>query len=318
MTPPICHLHRRQKEGTFSVRQPVSGCRLWNLWEIMKLFKAREFVFLILDFQQYMEDCDAGKRAATGASLTAALTRLMPDGFVASILGKWKEALALCEDIKLENAAKALRLSILHLENTKDQADYSSLGADFRQLFDAICTDFWTRKFIQIPEEHGRYVNSDDLMGPEVKTAFPSAASDIREAGNCLAVDCGTAAVFYLMRAVEWGLRSFCAHLGIKNIKKSKKPGDKRLVPIAYSQWERILEDARGRVDAKIDKLRPGKTKQEAQEFYYPLLQDLRGFKDAWRNHVMHTRAVYTVKDSEAIMDHVKGFLERLSTKVSE
>jgi hypothetical protein len=33
------------------------------------------------------------------------------------------------------------------------------------------------------------------------------------------------------------------------------------------------------RIDKKIDALPPGPRKQQLQEFYYSLLQDLRGFK---------------------------------------
>jgi hypothetical protein len=299
------------------VRKPVSGCKLWNLWELMKVFKAREFAFILLDLHQYSIDCDDRKRHEK-SGITVFSAQPVPDEFIDGVLKKWREALLLCEDIKLENAAKSLRMAIVNLQSgQRNQFDYSSLGTDFRHVFETISSDFWSRKFIQISEDYGKYVNNDALFGAEVSSAFADAGPELREAGNCLAVDCGTAAVFHLMRAVECGLREFCGHLGIKNIRKSKKPGNKKMVPIEYSQWEKILEDARDRVDAKINRMKPGKAKQEAQEFYYPLLQDLRGFKDAWRNHVMHARQAYTVKDAEAIMDHVRGFLLRVSTKVT-
>ena len=64
--------------------------------------------------------------------------------------------------------------------------------------------------------------------------------------------------------------------------------------------------------------MRPGKVKQSAQEFYYPALQDVRGIKDAWRNHVMHTRREYTALEADAILEHVKRLMATLAPKVKE
>jgi hypothetical protein len=155
-------------------------------------------------------------------------------------------------------------------------------------------------------------------MGPEVINAFPSAGPDIIEAGNCLAAECHTAAVFHLMRVVEWGLRALAASLGVRRIRTSKKPGNNKYTPISYTEWERILDGLQTAVDAKITKMKRGKAKQDLQEFYYPALQDIRGIRDAWRNHVMHTRAEYGLEDVMAVFSHVKRLMKNLSSRVSE
>ena len=68
------------------------------------------------------------------------------------------------------------------------------------------------------------------------------AVEDIREAGNCMAADCNTAAVFHLMRAVEWGLRALCVDLGFRKLKRrNSKTGEVRYTPIAYEDWDNIL-----------------------------------------------------------------------------
>src|SRR4051794_4802873 len=50
-----------------------------------------------------------------------------------------------------------------------------------------------------------------EIMGAEVKAAFPSAMPDVLEVGNCLAAECNTAAVFHLMRVAEVGLRALAS-----------------------------------------------------------------------------------------------------------
>ena len=208
---------------------------------------------------------------------------------------------------------------VAELQRFKLTVDYAINVGDIRREIRAFRKNLevvlCARKFITVSKKNSKYFEQEKLFGDAIYDKFPDAREDIKDAGNCIAVDLGTAAVFHLMRAVEWGLRELCRRLGLLKIRKSKKPGRIKYVPMEYAQWEQILTDLQDRVDAKINVLKPGKTKQQAQEFYYPLLHDIKGFKDAWRNHVMHTRRNYTVLDAEAILDHVKRFMCLLASK---
>lgn len=74
-------------------------------------------------------------------------------------------------------------------------------------------------KFAMIPAERAQYFERDDLFGASFHKQVPSESNaEIRAAGNCLAMDLNTAAVFHLMRAVELGLRKFVAYLQSKGI----------------------------------------------------------------------------------------------------
>ena len=134
--------------------------------------------------------------------------------------------------------------------------------------------------------------------------AFPNSLTDMRQAGNCIALGLDTAAVFHLMRVVEWGLRALCKNLKVSEIKKG---------PIEYATWDAILEKLPDVVDAKLRVMSRGPKKQKAQEFYHPTLKEINGFKDAWRNHVMHVRREYMSKDAEAISAHVDRFMNLLA-----
>jgi hypothetical protein len=160
------------------------------------------------------------------------------------------------------------------------------------------------------------YVNNVNLMGSEVIKAFPHASADIVEAGNCLAAECNTAAVFHLMRAFEWGLRTFAADLGISRfVEWSKKEQRFKYTPARFAVWERFLDHLPTRVDKTLKTLRPGALKQKRQEYYRSVCDDVKTVKDAWRNHVMHTRRDFNAEEAEAVFVRVKDMLRRMASK---
>jgi hypothetical protein len=99
---------------------------------------------------------------------------------------------------------------------------------------------------------------------------------------------------------------------------QSKKTKQLPAIAIEYAVWEAIFQQLHDRIDKKIDALPPGPRKQQLQEFYYSLLQDLRGFKDAFRNHVMHGRKIYSAKAADDLLDYVRRFMSLLATQISE
>ncbi len=113
-------------------------------------------------------------------------------------------------------------------------------------------------------------------------------------------------------------MRALCKDIGLRKTQRTKKSGKPVYAPIEYSEWEKILDQLQSRADSKLEKLKRGTDKQKLQEFYYPVIQDLRAFRDAWRNHVMHTRAEYTREEAIAVFGRVKSFMENLASRVGE
>ena len=162
-------------------------------------------------------------------------------------------------------------------------------------------------KFLILDSEKEGFFHRDSLFGDQVNQAFPSAASDIKEAGNCLAMELNTAAIFHLMRAVEIGLRTWARHLKVR-IKRT---------PLEYAEWGTLI----GQIEKKIDliTLKPrGPKKSEALEFYRGVLGEFNAFKDVWRNNIMHSRRSYNQDEAKEVCSHVRGFMQRLSRRVSE
>jgi hypothetical protein len=192
--------------------------------------------------------------------------------------------------------------------------EFATIQSEVTHVADTLCDELRKRSFLLVTAARRGYIENPSFMGTDVSDAFPSALKDIHEAGNCLGAECNTAAVFHLMRVVEWGLRALCAHVGLRKAKRKK--GNR--VPISYADWETMLNQLQPLVDAKIGKMKRGSSKQAAQEFYYPALQDIRAIRDAWRNHLMHTRATYSSADADTICGHVRRLMSTLATKVRE
>lgn len=150
------------------------------------------------------------------------------------------------------------------------------------------------------------FFEQHDLFGEAVSAAFPSAQSEIKDAGNCLAADLHTAAVFHLMRAVEHGLRALARHLKVK-------AGQ----PLEYACWEQVIRA----IDQRLDKIRlktRGRKKSAELEFYGRLLMECAYFKDKWRNPVSHARDRYSEAGALDALGHVQDFMKKLAERVKE
>jgi hypothetical protein len=59
-----------------------------------------------------------------------------------------------------------------------------------------------------------------------------------------------------------------------------------------------------------------GSAKDSALEFYSGARADVNGFKDEYRNLVMHVRASYDERQALRALATVHGFMERLAAKI--
>jgi len=231
----------------------------------------------------------------------------MDAGFTKRAHAAVKHALTLTKQHTFQDADLIATRAEMELSYPRE---FPAIRSEVTHVADAIRDELRKRSFFMVVPERQKYAENPNYIGKDVLDAFPSVLHEANEAGNCLAADCNSAAVFHLMRIVEWGLRALCVHMGLRKAKRKKG----KYVSISYVDWETMLNQLQPLVDNKIEKMRRGKTKQAAQEFYYPALQDIRAIRDAWRNHLMHTRAIYSDAEAEAICAHVKRLMSALST----
>lgn len=282
--------------------------RVWSLWDIMKQFHASEMFAAYRDLRQLVCDCEA--LTEFGGSPEA--------GFLDRAQRSLDEAKTVCDEAGFSRAVDTIQKALSEIDTYCVKTEFVGIRQECNRAADAIDDEVGERLFILISPKYVNLVNYPATFSDRVFSKFSNALPDLVAAGNCLAVEEGTAAVFHLMRGVEYGLRALCAHMGLRKAKQRKKSGVTKYTPVSYVDWETMLNQLHPLIDKRIDKIKRGPIKQREQEFYIPILQDIKGFKDAFRNHVMHSRRTYSPARAEEITEHVRRFMDKLSERISQ
>jgi len=194
---------------------------------------------------------------------------------------------------------------------------YQQIYAQLRLIFAFLREEMEEIKLVVIKTGKVRFFEQDALFGPVVKaSASPELNAEIRAAGNCLAADLNTAAVFHLMRAVEHGMRALAPQL---NVSMSPRQISQKTWSILIGAMDDEIREAQHpKKMRKMKSLKPGQKplKPGQLKFYRGLLLNINSFKDLWRNDVMHTRGNYTDAEAEGVFEHVKDFIVILASKV--
>ncbi len=218
-------------------------------------------------------------------------------------------------DTQAEFHSKGLAAS--SLTYIQRDPDVTTLKQHLTIVGNQLVLDLTKHSFLWVAPDRKAYVEDDRLFDTDVvvSQAFPSARQDIKEAGNCLAAECNTAAVFHLMRAAEFALRALARD---REVEFTDKPLDQK-------EWVQILNNLQGKLKKLEDVEKnwgwPDTVVREAQiRFYAEAIQELRGFKDAWRRHVSHADrdAFYNRESAMGVFTHVRAFMRKLATKISE
>jgi hypothetical protein len=179
------------------------------------------------------------------------------------------------------------------------------------QLNSALDSDRWDPNncvSLIIDTECGKLVDHPGLFGESVKKAFPSAAEDIRAAGNCLAAECNTAAVFHLMRVAEIGLRSLAHDRRVKLPRKE---------PLELAAWETVIRDLEKAEDA-IRQYPKSPAQQAQYAFHRKAMKQIACFRDVFRNQLMHVREHFGPDHATAIFEAVREFMQTLAGCIAE
>jgi hypothetical protein len=159
-------------------------------------------------------------------------------------------------------------------------------------LNDSLTNELEREAIFRIVPERKVYYDQGDLFGPEVAAAFPSCAGDIRNAGNCYALEQPDGCVHHLMMVLERGLRGLAAKLS---------------VPYLRTNWQDIIN----KIGSELKKLPRG---DPQKDFYREVNAQFGFLKDAYRNHSEHAHDdPYDMPKALSIVNHVKGFMQELA-----
>ena len=212
----------------------------------------------------------------------------------------------MCETLKLSASGK----QIWELEKTLQfqKPNHTEIGAFLVALIRTINGELDTVVFAYIAPQKVKYFEEAALFGEEVNHKFPSAEPEIKAAGNCLAADLNTAAVFHLMRATEVGLHALANNLGLTKIGSE---------PIEFCVWGSIINYIKANMSSLV-KASTSQEKRENSQFYNGILLRCEAIKELWRNPVSHSGKIFLDNEALGICTHVEEFLRCLSTRVSE
>ena len=202
-----------------------------------------------------------------------------------------------CKKLDLTSTADLTSHIELQVQQNGNNYTYADMLNHLDTLSFSFAAELRKNSYFRIAQENDKYFQKDDLFGSEVSNAFPSCVDEIRNAGNCYALEQHEATAFHSMKVLE-------RVLGIL----AKKFG----VDFSHTNWHNVIEQ----IEKQIRKMDSsfGPDWKEQQKFYSQAAAQFMFFKDAWRNHVMHVRDVpYDEGRAFSIFDHVKQFMQALA-----
>ena len=206
------------------------------------------------------------------------------------------------------------RIQKLQVSKTS-QLDASTWIAAIGTIQDALTTEISRRHFLAVAPDRVKYLEvppdifpfhityqSHMFWGNGKNEEFPLAAPDIQAAGNCMAAECHTAAVFHAMRVAEYGLRYLAGRLKVKLTYKGKPQ------PVEFADWNKVIEGIKNRL-VVVGKSVHNAKRQRLLAQFSELADQCTYIKDLWRNEVSHARRQFLRDESEAILSRVLGFM---------
>lgn len=190
----------------------------------------------------------------------------------------------------------------------QDEKRWSELFTRLCAVRDAIRIEFKDYQFYAYPSDKGRKFKAWANDWHKIIDAFPAVRSDSFAATDCYALTHNTASVFHSMRVAEVGFRA------VAKERRIKLPRDKS---IEWACWQEILKALDDEIKVIGQTWKAGKAKDAALEFYSGARADLNGFKDEYRNLVMHLRVEYDEFQALRALSRVHDFMSRLATKMN-
>lgn len=267
--------------------------RLWSLYDMWQAFLAdfaAAFSNLTLEAMSYL--VDPPEEPIDWGEVSKTISKRLTD------LGQACAKLPVSSTVRRQIERTQDHLS---LESPTERAMVIHALADIRQNIIGELRDHLFF-FVSRPDVDLLRGNTDPF-GKEVKDIFPETSKDIVAAGRCLALKESTAAVFHLMRVLEKGLWRFARIAGVP-----------MSAQIEQKNWGGIIGDIETAVERYGDTAPRGPEKTARLQVYSELAAQFRYFKDAWRNHVSHSRAFYDEREAQSVWAHTRDFMITLAT----
>jgi hypothetical protein len=165
------------------------------------------------------------------------------------------------------------------------------------------CDHLRNRILDELAQEHYFQVSRKDVklyeheapFGDAVARKFEMAASDIKNAGNCLALHQSTACVFHLMRALEIAVRQLGRRLNVT------------ITP--QTTWRQMTSQ----MDPKVRSMPVATEGQKRKKNKWEAASmNLHHVGSVWRNNTMHPAASYNQEQARDVFTATRVFMNGL------
>ena len=184
---------------------------------------------------------------------------------------------------------------------------YEGIAAGFRDIQRTLNRELTGVTLLYLNKtEREWFAPQTPLFGLEFAIKFPTeGAFELDEAAKCLALGRPTACVFHLMRLMEIGIKSMRLSLQIPD---PVKPTDRN--------WGAMLSKIWNGIEAKWPSAAARNCSDGA--IFEDLHASLDAVKHPWRNATMHVEKKYTDDEAQHIFLAVKGFMNKLASRMDE
>jgi hypothetical protein len=213
-----------------------------------------------------------------------------------------------CQQMMLQRTESRIRRMYAEFGVPSIKVPEVFLVTELQALLQAIEDDIETERFYHYPPHKGFLFLRIPGDWAETLTAFPSVKEEIEEGVDCYATEHNTACVFHMMRVAEIGMRALARERKVSFPKH----------PLEWADWQNIIEGIEKSVRALGPVMPRGPAKDAALAFYSGAVGQLNGFKDTYRNVVMHVRRSYDELDALRAINQVRDFMNGLSAKIDE
>ena len=214
-----------------------------------------------------------------------------------------------CQEWVFDRACNRIERISMSLHRNPDYG-YANLATDLTTLREGIEDDIKFERFFHYAPHRARPLLGmrRDWATTLAPTSFPSVENEIERGLDCFGFEDYDACVFHMMRVAEIGMRALARERRIIFPKH----------PLEWGDWQNIIEGIEKSVRAIGTGMPRGPAKDAAMAFYSGAVAQLHGFKDKFRNAVMHVRKSYDELEAVQAMNQVRDFMNGLSVKVGE
>ena len=278
--------------------------RLWSLWEIMINFQVFGLTNLMAMLTReeiaLREKYQILEKTSLAPQLSAFFER---DDEKKRLSGLIQFARHISKTLEIGAGEDRAERFLNKLSNP---IRFIDIEPEMRALREAIEDGLRYICFYHYPEAKRIVVIKVEADWQAIFDKFASAKPDAIAAVDCYALGHGKASVYHSMQVLEKGLKALAHDVG---------------ETFDVQQWEQIIGIIEGKIKGMQNNGIPGLIKQEKDarlQFLSEAAKEFRYFKDGWRNYVSHGHAEYDDDEAKIVLQHVRHFMNHLSTRLSE